>query len=647
MKSQKNKRSFLEIVQDKLLMKEIIATIFLLLSILPINTLVNWYLLRPVHQVSDIQYYFSIFPETLKENGIVALILCLICLIRWAYYFVYRPKLNIKGEKGNADFANDKIKKLKHNKKALLEGERLVRIPFNEESPERRGIILTTDNKNYYVDPNTTHNLILGITGSGKSQTSVFPFIDLISRIPPKGSKDDLLQESMIVNDPKGELCSSMASLLKERGYEVKIINLEEPYYSDSYDPFKIIKEAYTNAFTETADVQGDVSEAANLINAFSLILNNDPSTMDKFWQTTAKDLTNGIIMALMEDLVPTNSHLATPYVMRTVLSEFANTVTDEGERKLDWYFGEREIGNRAKSMASSAISSSDKTKESIISYTLAALSLFSDDGIAKMTSQNTIEFRDIIEKPTAIFLVCPDDDQTRWNLASIFIEQSYYAISKMIKRDYQGESPRRINYILDEFAQMPAIPDMHVKLSMSRSRNIRWTLYLQDFSQLEVKYDRNAGIIKNNCTNTIYLLSTDIKTVQEIQERLDNKTVVIQSVSARSGDLDSNMTQNADTQPLMYRSELLKMPFEEGVILRAGKEPIKAQFRAAFRYMNLQRKGMRELVPQKAEHASLDLSSYMDYLRGDNSLEIYRPNNQKKLEALVASAISGCAKKK
>ena len=640
MSNKKNKLTLEQVIRDKLLMKQIIKTIWIILFTLLLNYLATFIITFPKIKIVSIGYYLIPNKECFKIYMIVIVIMALLCAFDWYYYYLYKPKLEANGEKGSADWANERIEELKDNSEKLASEEKLVRILFDEEFPTQRGVILNTDESSYYVDSDTTHNAVLGITGAGKSQTSVFPFIELISRPVKPKSKNNYLQESMIINDPKGELCSSMAPMLKERGYDVKILNLEEPYYSDSYDPFKLIKESYTRSFTKSVDIQGDVSEAVNLTNAFSLILTNDPTAKDKFWQTTSKDLMNGIILAMMEDLVPYKPKMATPYLTRTLLSEFANTLTEDDERRLDWFFQEREIGNRAKSMASSAISASDKTKESIISNTLANLSLFADDGIAKMTSNNTIEFNDLIEKPTAVFLICPDDDQSRWALASIFIEQSYYALTKTIKRDYGAESPRRINYILDEFAQMPPIPDMHVKLSMSRSRNIRWTLYLQDFNQLESKYDKNAPTIKNNCTNIIYLLTTDKKTADEISGKLGKKTVVQKSISSRQGELDSNVTHSLDAQPLMHSDELMRMPFEQGVIIRAGKKPIKSHFRAAFRYLKLQKKNTKELVDGISEHAKISLQDCLHYLEDDNALEIYNQKNKKVIKTLLSKEI-------
>lgn len=586
----------------------------------------------PLLQTLELRDYVGVFPKTIRGNLIVTGVGFAFIGVNFLICKFSNSSPKHDDDKGTAKWANDNIDAIKKNDKKLKREENLVKVIIDDPTPKIRGIILHQDKEYYYVDAELTHANILGITGAGKDQTLVFPNIDLLSKPAPAGDEYKFIQESMIITDPKAEQCSTWAEELTRRGYNVKILNLEEPYYSDSYDPFLLIKEAYQKAKTESKSGSYDLSEVVNLISAFATILTSDPDAKEKFWQNTARDLITGINMAMTEDLIPNFTDLSTPFTLSTLLSEFATTffTAPDGKtqiRKLDWYFNEREIGNRAKSIAASAISSSDKTKESIISTALSALSIFADEGVARLTSTNTINFRDIIEKPTAVFLVCPDDDPTRWALASIFIEQASYALSKMIKRDYRGKSPRRINYIFNEFAQFPEIPHMDKKMSMWRSRNIRALIYLQDYNQLEVLYGKKASTIKNNCANTIYLRSTDFKTVKEIKDKLNNKTILTESISQRSNENHSSVTENTGGRPLMFENDLMELPFERGVVLRSGYKPILANFKAAFRYLNLEQKGMRELT-KRANHADLDLRIYNDYLTGTNALDVYRSNN-------------------
>lgn len=57
------------------------------------------------------------------------------------------------------------------------------------------------------------------------------------------------------------------------------------------------------------------------------------------------------------------------------------------------------------------------------------------------------------------------------------------------ISRQEGGELPIRMNFILDEFANFTKIETFESMLTVSRSRNCRFTIALQSFAQLEEKY--------------------------------------------------------------------------------------------------------------------------------------------------------------
>ncbi len=89
-----------------------------------------------------------------------------------------------------------------------------------------------------------------------------------------------------------------------------------------------------------------------------------------------------------------------------------------------------------------------------------------------------------------------------------------------------------------------------------------------------------------------------------------------------------------------MHSDELMRMPFEQGVIIRAGKKPIKSHFRAAFRYLKLQKKNTKELVDGISEHAKISLQDCLHYLEDDNALEIYNQKNKKVIKTLLSKEI-------
>ncbi|WP_300854941.1 VirD4-like conjugal transfer protein, CD1115 family [uncultured Clostridium sp.] len=540
------------------------------------------------------------------------------------------------------------VQREKAEKETMLGSKKLLN--------RNRGVILHTDleNKQSYVCPHVIHTLGLGPTGTGKSQMLVFPTMEMISR-PAFPSAEQLrknnaleeeiklaenIQESMIVNDVKGELLANMYDVLKKRGYNIKVINLEEPYHSHAWNPFETIKQHYLEALKENPK-NPDLSNTTNLANAFAHILNDDPNAKDKFWQDTAKNLTSGTILAMVEDLLflndetyfPTENNESnrvktvdsfTPHVLVNTISNLASTPYDDKSKLLDYYFTSRSLGNLPKQKASAMTSAGENTKGSILSTALTNLDLFTDESIARLTSDNEINFEDLIKKPTAIFIVCPDDNPTRWALASIFVEQSYFTLSKLIKKKYKGKSPRRINYILDEFAQMPTIPDLDKKTSMSRSRNIRFSLFVQDLNQFNVKYGDYAPIIKNNCQNMIYIKTNDYPAVEETFKKLGNRTVVRRSVSSSLGDTKYQISESLEEEPLLHINELMELPFEKGVVMRLGRKPIHSDYYSAFRYFRYKdvngeiKKGIKEtdiesLIPC-GKHSEINLNERVYY---------------------------------
>lgn len=145
-----------------------------------------------------------------------------------------------------------------------------------------------------------------------------------------------------------------------------------------------------------------------------------------------------------------------------------------------------------------------------------------------------------------------------------------------------------RINFLLDEFAQMPALVDFDMKTSMSGGRNIRWLLFMQSISQLKARYPQYFDkIIQDNCPRLIYIKSNDPDTLDHMLKELGTRTVVQKTINHERGSLKQSVGHSLVEEPLMHRDELREMKFEHGIVLTIGEKPIKAKYLAAFRYFH------------------------------------------------------------
>jgi type IV secretion system protein VirD4 len=132
---------------------------------------------------------------------------------------------------------------------------------------------------------------------------------------------------------------------------------------------------------------------------------------------------------------------------------------------------------------------------------------LASDDNIIEGVQQT----------PTAIFLIVPDEKTSYHNLVSLFIKQSYEYFIYSAQNDESASTRLRINYILDEFSSLPTINDFPAMITAARSRDIRFTLFVQSKHQLDLRYKEEAETIRANCNNWIFLVSREVDLLQEL----------------------------------------------------------------------------------------------------------------------------------
>ncbi len=429
------------------------------------------------------------------------------------------------------------------------------------------GLPVTYLDGNYYYADDFDHSLIIGSTGSGKSLCEIFP---LIFNLGYAG-------ESMIINDTKGELYSLTANFLKEHGYDIKIINLRDAYSSDKWNPLHLPYKYYKRK---------KIDEAGDLIENLSRSLTKNLSSKDMYWEKSTNAVLSALCYALMEDAKTEKEvHLFSIY---NLLVEHGSKYIGR-ENSLDKYFQQKPQGSLAKlSYATGSFAKGD-TRATLFSVLATVIKMFSDTGIANLTSFTNFELEEIGKKKTAVFLIIPDEKESRHELASLFIDQCYQALINEAQSYEDGKLPIRTNFILDEFGNMPPIPSISNKITVSRSRNVRFTIVIQNFKQLEEKYKESAETIKSNCTNWIYLLTSDNKTAKEISERLGKYTISSSrtSTSTRMQQIDFNISNDKSLmgRELLTAEELMRLKFGESIFMKTRMHPIKATIRPIMDY--------------------------------------------------------------
>ncbi|MBQ9833611.1 MAG: type IV secretory system conjugative DNA transfer family protein [Bacilli bacterium] len=420
------------------------------------------------------------------------------------------------------------------------------------------GIPVTMMDGKYYYSDSFDHTLIIGSTGSGKTICEIMP---LIFNLGYAG-------ESMVVNDVKGELYSHTSDFLKKQGYKIKVINLRDALSSDGWNPLHLPYKYYKD---------GNIDLAGDLIENFSKSLTKNLSSKDMYWEKSANAVLTALCYAIIEDAPKEEQvHLFSIYNM--LVEHGAKTI--DRFNSLDLYFQQKTFGNLAKMSYATGSFAKGETRATLFSVLATVIKIFSDTGIANLTSRTDFELDSIGMEKTAVFLIIPDEKESRHELATLFVDQCYQALVNTAQSLPSGKMPIRVNFVCDEFSSMPPMNMSH-KIQVARSRNIRFYLVLQDFDQLKETYKEQAGTIKSNCTNWIYLLTADNETAREISSRLGKYTISSErvSTSSRLEQLDYNISNDKSLmgRELMMPDELMRFQFGEAIFMGTRMHPIKA----------------------------------------------------------------------
>ena len=420
------------------------------------------------------------------------------------------------------------------------------------------GIPVTFMDGKYYYSDSFDHTLIIGSTGSGKTQCEIIPLIFNLG----------YASESMVINDTKGELYSYTSNFLRKQGYSIKIINLRDALASDGWNPLHLPYKYYK---------EGNIDLAGDMIENFSKALTKNLSSKDMYWEKSANAVLTALCYALFEDAKSEDE--VNLYSIYNLLVEHGSKTIDRFN-SLDLYFQQKPMGSISKMAYATGSFAKGETRATLFSVLATTIKMFSDTGIANLTSRTDFELYNIGKKKTAVYLIIPDEKESRHELATLFIEQCYQSLVNTAQSLSTGKMPIRVNFILDEFANMPPL-NMSTKITVSRSRNIRYFLIIQDFDQLKEKYKEQAGTIKSNCTNWIYLLTADNETAKEISTRLGKYTASSPriSTSTRLEQLDYNISNDKSliSRDLLMSDELMRFEFGEAIFMTTRHYPIKA----------------------------------------------------------------------
>ncbi len=484
------------------------------------------------------------------------------------------------------------------------------------------------------------HVLIIGTTGSGKTTIIIEPTIRILARTAEK--------PCFVIGDPKGELYENHSEYLRQEGYKVVVYDLDDPFISSRWNPMErsfnmyqramnIYKEAkkysrctpeqmnlrriegyiYSDTFFGFNDVAFPTEDMLKSeLNSFKQQLINDamfdlrgvassvcpvdPNTSDKTWEQGAQDYLFGIMIAMLEDSQDErlgDMKLRADQFNFYNLYKIANKKDEDPDapfKSIQKYCSGRLKTSDVPGLTSTVVNNAPNTMRSYMGVLSGKISaLMQDMGICYATSGSDLRFESFVEQPTAFFIKIPDHKKERHPLATIAIAQLYRSLVDIANKFPGKKIPRHIYFLLDEFGNLPVIPDFATMVTVSRSRNIFFEIVVQSFTQLDTKYGKEiAETLKGNFNAHVFLGTEDQVTKEAFSKSCGEIQLLHEEESSSrqeggkdsSGGVNKSKSIQRTNRPLIDPYELSQIPFGTGIVKMFRMNPLKVRLTPWFK---------------------------------------------------------------
>lgn len=217
---------------------------------------------------------------------------------------------------------------------------------------------------------------------------------------------------------------------------------------------------------------------------------------------------------------------------------------------------------------------------QSVISTALARLNAFIDSELEQILCFDTdLDAETFCKEKSALFLIMPEEDSTKYFIISLIIQQMYREILT-IADEMDGSLDNRVMFFLDEIGTIPKIENAEMMFSASRSRKLSLVAIIQSLAQLEKNYDeKGAEIIVDNCQNSIFGgFAPNSKSAEVLSNNLGTQTIMSGSVSRGKG--ESSQSLQMIERPLMTSDELKSMPKGDFIVMKTGYNPMRLKLK-------------------------------------------------------------------
>ena len=449
--------------------------------------------------------------------------------------------------------------------------------------PKEQGLVVgcagTKKQVKALVEIGDVHAMVTAASGAGKTAYFLYPNIEYAC-----ASK-----MSFLCTDTKGDLFRNYAGIAKDcYGYNVSVLDLRNPTRSDGNNLLHLVNK-YMDIYKadhKNLAAKAKAEKYAKIL-AKTLINSSDANYgQNQFFYDSAEGLLTSVFLLLAEYLSDEDENHKPCYkrhivsVFKLVQELLAPSDRDDGTNQFQDLIERLPEKHKARWFAGAALNSSTQAMASILSTVLSRLNTFLDSEMEQLLCFDTvIDAEKFCNEKSAIFIVLPEEDNTKYAIVSLLLQNLYREILA-VADDQGGQLRNRVVFYCDELGTIPSIQSLELMFSASRSRRLMLVPIVQSITgQLQKNYGKEGSeIIVDNCQLNIFGgFAPASQTAEEMSKALGNRTVLSGSISRGK---DKSQSLQMMERPLMSADELKAMPKGEFIVMKTGLHPMKVKLK-------------------------------------------------------------------
>lgn len=431
------------------------------------------------------------------------------------------------------------------------------------------------------VDDQDVHALMIGAAGVGKTAYFLYPNIEYACA---SGM-------SFISTDTKGDIYRNYGGIAqKYYGYNISVLDLRNPTKSHGNNLLHLVNK-YMDLYKKSVEEKKEnisykaKAEKYSKIIAKTIILNGMDGAnfgQNAFFYDAAEGLLTSALLLVSEFGAEGTRHIVSVF---KIIQDLLAPSKVKGQTQFKLLLNKLPPEHKARWFAGSALNSGEQSMLSVMSTAMSRLNTFLDTELEQILCFDTeIDAERFCNEKSAIFIVMPEEDNSKYFMVSLILQQLYREILSVADEN-GGQLKNRVMMYLDEFGTLPKIESAEMMFSASRSRRVSIVPIIQSFAQLNKNYGaEGAEIITDNTQLTIFGgFAPNSKSAEVLSKAMGSRTVLSGSVSR--GKNDPSQSLQMIERALMMPDELKSMPKGQFIVMKTGHNPMKVKLKLFFKW--------------------------------------------------------------